>query len=73
MNTIWQCRFCNETQVRRSKIMKHEAKCALNPGNKLCFTCQHLIRGSKKCKENTVMFNVYTSGVACSKWSLQQV
>lgn len=72
MNTIWQCRFCKETQVKRSKILRHEAKCPYNPATKLCFTCQNLLRGSKKCLENIVMFNVYTSGVACSKWVNQE-
>lgn len=68
MNTIWKCSFCNETQFKRSKILKHEAKCANNPDNRLCFTCQNLIRGSKKCGENILMFNVFTSGINCQKW-----
>lgn len=69
MNTIWKCRFCNETQIKRDKIVRHETKCMFNPGNKLCYTCKKLIRGAKTCNENIVMFNVYTSGIACSKWS----
>lgn len=69
MVTIWKCRFCNETQFKRNKIDRHESKCTLNPGNKLCFTCNNLIKGSKTCTENIKIFNVHTSGIPCSDWS----
>lgn len=68
MKTIWKCKFCNETHIKRSKILKHETKCTRNPDNKLCFTCSRFLRGSNFCSMNIRTFNVYTSGIPCPDW-----
>lgn len=68
MKQIWKCGFCNETEMKRATLNKHERNCSLNPKNKLCFTCTKFILGSKICEEGIKVFNVHTSGIQCDKW-----
>ena len=70
MSRIWKCGYCNEQHTQKFKIDRHESKCASNPGNRLCYSCNNYRPGSKNCIEGIQTFNIYTSGVACIKWML---